>query len=59
MEGCYAAVVGRSMIKAVTTSDIPAWVGNIGDLDEARRQADALRRTIEFFGGGKGLGIGG
>jgi perosamine synthetase len=24
--------------------------GNIGDLDEARRQADALRRTIEFFG---------
>ena len=23
---------------------------NIGDLDEARRQADALRRTIEFFG---------
>ena len=24
--------------------------GNIGDLDEARRQADALRETIEFFG---------
>lgn len=24
--------------------------GNIGDLGEAQRQADALRRTIEFFG---------
>jgi perosamine synthetase len=28
--------------------------GNIGDLDEARRQADALRKTIEFFGHGNG-----
>jgi perosamine synthetase len=28
--------------------------GNIGDLDEARRQADALRKTAEFFTAGKG-----
>ena len=28
--------------------------GNIGDLDEAQRQADALRATIEFFGRGDG-----
>ena len=27
--------------------------GNIGDMDEARRQADALRQTVEFFGDGK------
>jgi hypothetical protein len=26
--------------------------GNIGDMDEAQRQADALRSTIEFFGRG-------
>ena len=26
--------------------------GNIGDLDEAKQQADALRSTIEFFGRG-------
>lgn len=26
--------------------------GNVGDMDEARRHADALRKTIEFFGDG-------
>ena len=29
---------------------IMQFKGNIGNLDEARQQADALRRTIEFFG---------
>jgi perosamine synthetase len=32
--------------------------GNIGDLEEARRQADALRRTIEFFASSNGHGRG-
>ena len=30
--------------------------GNLGNMDEARRQADALRATIEFFGHGDGKG---
>ena len=33
---------------------IMQFKGNIGDLDEARRQADALRKTAEFFTAGKG-----